>query len=58
LNFSTIQGAVSLLKGTDSTEAILRAAHQQSPELLLVWRNLGRLIYGQRDCPPDWGSGA
>lgn len=51
------RGAIGSIKGTDGSEAILRAARQQSPGVILIWRNLSRLVYGTRDCPANWGVG-
>jgi hypothetical protein len=44
------------LKGTDGTEAILRAAERQRPDVITVWRSI-YLPVGKWDCPPDWGRG-
>jgi Bacterial SH3 domain len=42
---------LGLLKGTSGTENILQAAHQQRPDLLILYRIVAP------DCPPGWGSG-
>lgn len=48
---------LGMLKGTDGTEWIMRAAHARRPDVLLVWRNLSAEGLGWRDCPAGWGSG-
>lgn len=50
-------GEIGNLKGTDGAEPIIRAARELEPDLLTSWRNLSRIIYGTRDCPPTWGQG-
>lgn len=50
-------GTIGNIKGTDGSEAVLRAARAARPELLLVWRNLWVDGVGQVDCPPTWGAG-
>ncbi len=47
---------LGLLKGTDGTEGIIRAAKKQRPGLLTLWRNLSTGA-GWRDCPAGWGQG-
>lgn len=51
----TVPG-LGVLKGTDGTEWIIRAAKTQRPDVLTLWRNLSTGA-GVRDCPPLWGQG-
>jgi len=45
------------VKGTTGTESTIKAIRSARPDMLIVWRNLVRPIYGWGDCPPGWGQG-
>lgn len=47
---------LGLVKGTDGTEALIRALTRSRPDVLVLWRNLSTSA-GVRDCPPSWGQG-
>lgn len=48
---------IGVLKGIDTTESIVIQAANLDPDLVIVWRNWCRALFGCRDGPGSWGHG-
>lgn len=50
-------GQYGIIKGISGNAYVVKAVHAANPDVLIIWRNWTRYLYGSGDGPPDWGTG-